>query len=59
MCTCSKTRQEISMCTDYRKLNTVTKTDSYPMPRIDDCIDKIGHSKYITKSERILANSTN
>ena len=37
------------MCTDYRKLNAVTKTDSYPMPRIDDCIDKIGHSKYITK----------
>ena len=37
------------MCTDYRKLNVVTKADSYPMPRIDDYIDKIGHSKYIAK----------
>jgi len=37
------------MCTDYRKLNAVTKTNSYPMPRIDDHIDKIGHSKYIRK----------
>jgi transposase InsO family protein len=37
------------MCTDYRKLNAVTKSDSFPMPRIDDCIDKIGHTKYISK----------
>ena len=37
------------MCTDFRKLNAVTKSDSFPMPRIDDCTDKIGHSKYISK----------
>ncbi|MCU7801257.1 MAG: reverse transcriptase, partial [gamma proteobacterium symbiont of Lucinoma myriamae] len=37
------------MCTDYRKVNSVTKTDSYPIPRIDDCIDKIGSAKYVTK----------
>ena len=37
------------MCTDYRKLNTVTKTDTFPIPRIDDCIDKIGKAKYVTK----------
>ena len=37
------------MCTDYRKVNTVTKTDSFPIPRIDDCIDKVGNAKYVTK----------
>ena len=37
------------MCTDYRKVNSVTKTDSFPIPRIDDCIDKFGNSKYVTK----------
>ena len=37
------------MCTDYRKVNSVTKTDIFPIPRIDDCIDKIGHAKYVTK----------
>ena len=37
------------MCTDYRKVNSVTKTDSFPVPRIDDCIDKVGNSKYVTK----------
>ena len=37
------------MCTDYRKVNSVTKTDSFPIPRIDDCIEKVGNSKYVTK----------
>ena len=31
------------MCTDYRKVNSVTKTYSFPIPRIDDCIDKVGN----------------
>ena len=37
------------MCTDYRKVNSVTKTDSFPIPRIDNCVDKVGNSKYVTK----------
>ena len=37
------------MCTDYRKVNSVTKTDTFSIPRIDDCIDNIGHAKYVTK----------
>ena len=36
-------------CTDFRKVNSVTKTDSFPIPRIDDCIDKIGCAQYISK----------
>ena len=37
------------MCTDFRKLNSVTKTDTFPIPQIDDCIDKVGKAKYVTK----------
>ena len=37
------------MCTDYRKVNSVTKTDTFPIPRIDDCIEIIGQAKYVTK----------
>ena len=37
------------MCTDYGKVNSVTKTDTFPIPRIDDCIDNIGQAKYVTK----------
>ena len=36
-------------CTDYRKVNAVTKTDSFPIPRMEDCIEQVGHSKYVTK----------
>ncbi|KAJ8026574.1 hypothetical protein HOLleu_31450 [Holothuria leucospilota] len=36
-------------CTDYRKVNAVTRTDSYPIPRIDDCIDRIGKATYVSK----------
>lgn len=35
--------------TDYRKVNEVTKTDSYPLPRIDDIIDSVGGAQYVTK----------
>lgn len=28
-------------CSDFRKVNAVTKTDSFPLPRMDDCIDRV------------------
>ena len=37
------------MCTDYRKVNSVTKTDSFAVPRMDDCIDNISQAKHVTK----------
>ena len=37
------------MCTDYRKVNNLTKSDNFPIPRIDDCVDKIGNAKYVSK----------
>uniref|UniRef100_A0A1A8VFT9 Gypsy retrotransposon integrase-like protein 1 n=1 Tax=Nothobranchius furzeri TaxID=105023 RepID=A0A1A8VFT9_NOTFU len=37
------------LITDYRKINAVTVADSYPLPRIDDCIDRVGMSSFVTK----------
>lgn len=36
-------------CTDYRKVNSVTKSGSFPLPRIEDCIDRAGADCYVTK----------
>jgi hypothetical protein len=37
------------MCIDYRGLNAVTSKNTYPLPRIQECLDRIGNAKYITK----------
>lgn len=37
------------LCTDYRRVNGVTAPDSYPLPRIEDCIDSIGSAVFVTK----------
>src|SRR4029434_996346 len=36
-------------CTDYRKLNKVTKPDSFPLPRVEDCIDQVGAARFVSK----------
>ena len=36
------------LCTDYRKLNKVTVTDAFPLPRIDDLVDKVGSAKFVS-----------
>ena len=35
-------------CVDYRHLNDVTRKDSYPLPRIDDALDKVGESQWFS-----------
>jgi len=32
-------------CIDYRQLNSVTRKDVYPLPRIDDCLDAMASAK--------------
>ena len=39
---------EIRMCVDYRRLNSLTLNDVYPMPRVDEIVDTISPSKFIT-----------
>lgn len=36
-------------CTDLRKVNSVTKPDCYPLPRMEDCVDRVGGARFVTK----------
>lgn len=38
----------LRLCIDYRKLNELTIKDCYPLPRIDEIIDKLAGSVYFT-----------
>ena len=40
-----KSDGSVRFCTDFR----MTKADSFLLPRIEDCIDQVGHSKYVSK----------
>ena len=44
-----KSDNKYRLCFDYRKLNAVTVTDTFPIPRLDDCIDQVGHAKFLSK----------
>ncbi len=44
-----KSDSSVRFCTDYRKVNAVTKPDFFPLPRMEDCIDRVGPAKFVTK----------
>src|SRR5271170_610647 len=37
------------MCVDYRQLNARTEKNSYPLPLIQECIDQLGHARFLSK----------
>lgn len=41
----------LRFCIDYRKLNHVTKKDVYPLPRIDDSLDRLRHARYFSSMD--------
>lgn len=39
------------ICVDYRKVNEVLKKDSYPLPRLDECLDALAGNKYYSSMD--------
>uniref|UniRef100_A0A8C7Y6R4 Gypsy retrotransposon integrase-like protein 1 n=1 Tax=Oryzias sinensis TaxID=183150 RepID=A0A8C7Y6R4_9TELE len=44
-----KPDKTVRFCTDFRKVNQITKPDSYPLPRMEDCVDRVGSARFVTK----------
>ena len=44
-----KNGKSLRLCIDYRKLNSVTKKDAHPLPRVEDIFDTFAGSKFLTK----------
>ncbi|CAF0845531.1 unnamed protein product [Adineta steineri] len=44
-----KKDKTMRFCIDYRRLNTVTIKDAFPLPRIDEIFDQLTDAKYYTK----------
>ncbi|CAL9704267.1 unnamed protein product [Knipowitschia caucasica] len=43
-----KKDDSLRFCIDFRYLNSVSLCDPYPMPRIDELVERVGKAKYIT-----------
>ena len=39
---------QLRFCIDYRKLNSVTKKDQYPLPRTEDILNTLGGMCYFS-----------
>ncbi len=38
----------LRFCNDFRRLNEVSEFDGYPMPRVDELLDRLGGTRYIS-----------
>ncbi len=38
----------LGFCLDFRKLNSVSKFDPYPMPRVDELVERLGRANYLS-----------
>ncbi len=41
----------LRFCTDFRQINSLSKVDPYPMPRIDEMVERLGRAKYLSTVE--------
>ena len=48
MVTVRKKDKSLRLCVDYRRLNARSAGDAYPMPRVEDLIDRVGNATFIT-----------
>ena len=43
-----KKDRSLRICIDYRRLNSVSQVDAYPIPRVDELLDRLGKANFIS-----------
>ena len=43
----------LRFCGDFRRLNALTIPDTYPLPRMEDCIDSLGEARLFTNFDAL------
>ena len=38
----------LSFCVDFSKLNSLSAFDPYPMPRVDEMVERLGKAKFLS-----------
>ena len=51
----TKPDSSVRLCVDYRRLNLVTESDSYPLPVIEDIVMELGNSKVFSQIDLLQA----
>ena len=44
-----KANGDLRFCVDYRKLNSLTRNDPFPIPRIDELVTRVAKARIFTK----------
>jgi len=44
-----KSDSTLRLCTDFRKINAVTVYDPFPLPRVENLLDRVGQDRFLTK----------
>lgn len=48
VCVWKKERKDVRLCMDFRQLNLITERQAFPMPNVDEMLDRLNGSKYFS-----------
>jgi hypothetical protein len=43
-----KKNSSLRFCIDFRRLNVMITKDSYPLPRVEDCLKSVGNTQFLS-----------
>ena len=48
ICVWKKEKKDIRLCLDFRRLNAITERQAFPMPNVEEMLDKLESAKYFS-----------